>query len=182
MRRLMLLRHAKTETNAPSGKDRDRRLDPRGHTDAAMMGKWLAQNRYLPDMVLVSTAVRAEQTWDIVWGEIADASPQTTVDHLPELYGADPAELLSAIRDTAVSDPRLLLVVGHNPGLHELALGLTAGGDPAASKALADNLPTSGLALIDFAIDDWSEVAFRRGKLALFASPKLLKTPPGAAR
>jgi phosphohistidine phosphatase len=59
--------------------------------------------------------------------------------------------------------------------MHELALALTDGGDAAGRRALADNLPTSGLAIFDFATDDWSDVAFRRGRLVLFVSPKLLK-------
>jgi phosphohistidine phosphatase len=67
------------------------------------------------------------------------------------------------------------MLVGHNPGIHELALALAGSGDPAGRNALAHNLPTSGLAVFDFAIDDWSEVAFRRGRLVLFVSPKLLK-------
>jgi len=67
------------------------------------------------------------------------------------------------------------MLVAHNPGMHELALALTGSGDAAGRKALADNLPTSGLAMLDFAGDDWDDVAFRRGRLALFISPKLLK-------
>ena len=67
------------------------------------------------------------------------------------------------------------MLVGHNPGMHELALALAGSGDTAGRNALADNLPTSGLVVFDFSIDDWSEVAFRRGRLVLFVSPKLLK-------
>ena len=63
--------------------------------------------------------------------------------------------------------------------MHELALALTGSGDNAGRKALSDNLPTSGLAVFDFAIDDWSDVAFRRGRLVLFVSPKLLKQASG---
>jgi phosphohistidine phosphatase len=59
--------------------------------------------------------------------------------------------------------------------MHELALALAGGGDPAGRAALADNLPTSGLAIFDFDIDGWADVAFRRGRLVLFVSPKLLK-------
>jgi phosphohistidine phosphatase len=59
--------------------------------------------------------------------------------------------------------------------MHETALMLAGSGDKAGIKALEDNLPTSGLAVLDFDIDDWADVAFRRGKLALFVSPKLLK-------
>ena len=74
-----------------------------------------------------------------------------------------------------VTDPKRLMLVGHNPGMHELALALAGSGDAAGRKALADNLPTSGLAIFDFAIDDWNDVGFRRGQLVLFVSPKLLK-------
>ena len=74
------------------------------------------------------------------------------------------------------------MLVGHNPGMHELALMLTGSGDAAAKKAIEDNLPTAGLAILDFATDDWSEVAFRRGKLVRFTSPKLLKQTLGRLR
>ena len=175
MRRLMLLRHAKTETDAPSGRDQDRRLDDRGHRDAAQIGEWIAAHPPFPDSVLVSHAVRARQTWDIAWTAMKDrvASPQ--VEILPELYGADPAQLLQTIRMAEATDPKGLMLIGHNHGMHELALTLTGSGDAAAKKALEHNLPTSGLAIFDFAIDDWNDVAFRRGKLVLFVSPKLLK-------
>jgi phosphohistidine phosphatase len=179
MRRLMLLRHAKTENDAPSGRDQDRRLDERGERDAAEMGGWLAQHPPFPDAVLVSTAVRAQQTWEFAWAAMKDQVPEPRVRHLPRLYGADPADLLEAVREVSSQDPLRLLVVGHNPGMHELALALAGSADAAAGRALAGNLPTSGLAVFDFAIDDWTEVAFRGGRLAVFVSPKLLKQTSG---
>ena len=179
MRRLMLLRHAKTEHAAPSGHDQDRRLDERGRRDAAAVGTWIGRHPPLPDSVLVSTAVRAHQTWEIARDAIKDAvrerTPKTRVEFLEELYGAEPAQLLRIIRMAEVTDPARLMLIGHNPGMHELALMLSGSGDAAAKKGLEDNLPTAGLAILDFAIDDWSEVAFRRGKLVRFTSPKLLK-------
>jgi phosphohistidine phosphatase len=179
MRRLMLLRHAKTEHDAPSGQDQDRRLDARGRLDAAAIGGWIGRHPPLPDAVLVSTAVRAHQTWEIVQESMANATKEQKtpprVEFLADLYGADPTQLLQIIRMAEVSDPSHLMVVGHNPGMHELALALTGSGDAAAKRALEDNLPTSGLAILDFAIEDWSEVAFRRGKLIRFTSPRLLK-------
>jgi phosphohistidine phosphatase len=105
--------------------------------------------------------------------------PKPRVELLPELYGADPAQLLERVRSASVTDPAHLMVVGHNPGMHELALALTGSGDAAGRRALADNLPTSGLAVLDFAIDDWADVAFRRGQLVLFVSPKVLKQASG---
>jgi phosphohistidine phosphatase len=175
MRRLMLLRHAKTENDAPSGRDQDRRLDDRGRLDAAEVGGWIAGHPPFPDSVLVSTAVRSQQTWDIVRDAMSGKAPQPKVELLAELYGADPSLLLQVVHSAAAEDPRRLLLVGHNPGLHELAFALTGGGNTAARAALADNLPTSGLAVIDFDIDDWRDVSFRGGRIELFVSPKLLK-------
>jgi len=179
MRRLMLLRHAKTEHDAPSGRDQDRRLDQRGHHDAAGIGGWIGRHPPFPDLVLVSHAIRAHQTWEIAWEALRDLVPEPVVELMPELYGADAAELLQIIRNASEADPQRLLLVGHNPGLHELALALTGSGDAAGRKALAGNLPTSGLAVLDFAVDDWADVAFRRGRLVLFVSPKLLKQTSG---
>jgi phosphohistidine phosphatase len=175
MRRLLLLRHAKTETDAPSGRDQDRRLDERGHRDAADIGGWIAHHPPFPDRVLVSPAVRATQTWEIVREAMEGVAPHPKVEFLPELYGADPAQLLTTIRMASATDPKRLMLVGHNPGMHELALTLTGGGDETAKRALGDNLPTSGLAVFDFATSDWNDVSFRGGKLVLFVSPKLLK-------
>jgi phosphohistidine phosphatase len=155
MRRLMLLRHAKTETDAPSGRDRDRRLDDRGRNDAAEIGAWIATHPPFPDAVLVSSATRTQQTWEIAWAAMKDFVPQPHVECLPELYGADPSQILAAARSSSAAGSQRLMVIGHNPGMHELALALAGGGDAAASKALAGNLPTSGLAILDFAADGW---------------------------
>src|SRR5215470_15936913 len=179
MRRLMLLRHAKTETDAPSGRDQDRRLDERGHRDAAEIGGWIAQHPPFPDHVMVSPAIRAKQTWELAWAAMKDQVPAPQVEFLPELYGADAAQLLQSIRTASATDPKRLMLVGHNPGMHELALALTGGGDAAARQALYDNMPTSGLAVFDFLSDDWNDVAFRRGHLVLFVTPKLLKQTLG---
>jgi phosphohistidine phosphatase len=179
MRRLMLLRHSKTENDAPSGRDRDRRLDDRGRRDAAEIGGWIGRHPPFPGSVLVSPAVRAHQTWEIAWQAMKALVPEPQVELVPELYGADPSQLLETIRDASAADPKTLMLVGHNPGMHELALALTGSGDAAGRKALADNLPTSGLAIFDFGIDDWADVAFRRGRLVRFMSPKLLKQTSG---
>jgi phosphohistidine phosphatase len=175
MRRLMLLRHAKTETDAPSGRDRDRRLDDRGRKDAADIGGWIGRHPPFPDAVLVSPAERTKQTWEIAWQAMKHEAPAPQLEFPPELYGADPTLLLQTIRLASATAAKRLMLVGHNPGMHELGLALAGSGDQAGRKALADNLPTSGLAIFDFAIDDWADVAFRRGRLVQFVSPKLLK-------
>ena len=129
--------------------------------------------------VLVSPAVRAKQTWDLAWAAMKGLAPKPHVELVPDLYGAEPTQLLETIRMAAVSHPKRLMLVGHNPGMHELALMLTGSGDAAGRAALAHNLPTSGLAVFDFVTKDWNDVAFRRGKLVLFVSPKLIKQTSG---
>ena len=176
MRRLMLLRHAKTERDAPNGHDQDRRLDERGRNDAADIGAWIARHAPFPDSVLVSSAVRAKETWDIAWEAMKDRVPEPRVQFVRDLYGAEPSGLMKAIRAETIPDnPKRLMVVGHNPGMHELALLLTGSGDKDGRKELADHLPTAGLAIFDFDVEEWSDVAFRHGHLALFVSPKLLR-------
>jgi len=105
MRRLMLLRHAKTEHDAPSGRDQDRRLDKRGRADAAEIGVWIGQHLPFPDLVLVSPAVRGHQTWEIAWEAMKDLAPEPQVELVPELYGADPSRLLRTIREASATDP-----------------------------------------------------------------------------
>jgi phosphohistidine phosphatase len=123
--------------------------------------------------------MRTRQTWDLVAAAMPTNKP--VVEHVDELYGAGLEELVVVIRDAAVQDPRRLMLIGHNPSLHEMALGLikdgSSGGDAAARRALSENLPTGSIAVIDFAIDSWNDVAFRSGTLTSFMSPKLLKDP-----
>ena len=174
MRRLMLLRHAKTENDAPSGRDQDRRLDNRGCHDAAEIGGWIGKNPPFPSLVLVSHAMRALQTWELAWEAMKQVVPAPQVELMEELYGADVSQLLATIRHASSTDPKRMMLVGHNPGMHELAIALAGHGNPAGRAALADNLPTAGLAIFDFDIDDWADVGIRRGRLEQFVSPKLL--------
>jgi phosphohistidine phosphatase len=179
MRRLMLLRHAKTENDAPSGHDQDRRLDNRGRHDAAEIGRWIGRNPPFPNLILVSPAVRALQTWEIAWEAMKELVPGPEVELMAELYGADVSQLLETIRNASVTDPKRLMIIGHNPGMHELAITLAGSGDHAGRRALADNLPTAGLAILDFDVNDWADIGIRRGRLELFVSPKLLKQTSG---
>jgi phosphohistidine phosphatase len=179
MRRLMLLRHAKTESDAPSGRDRDRRLDERGLIDAADIGAFIAQHPPFPELVLVSSADRARQTWELAWEAMQARVAQPRVEFEPDLYSADPMQLLHSVRMATGVDPKQLLLVGHNPGMHEFALALTGDGDTAARQELARNMPTSGLAIFDFDIEAWNDVSFGRGRLISFVTPRLLKLGSG---
>ena len=126
MRRLMLLRHAKTEHDAPSGQDQDRRLDDRGRLDAAAIGSWIG--RHPPRSRRGAGLDRGAGAPDLGdcrashQGRDPGTGSPPRVEFLADLYGAEPAQLLQIIRMAEVTDPERLLVVGHNPGMHELAL------------------------------------------------------------
>lgn len=169
MRRLMLLRHAKTERAAPGERDRDRKLIKRGRTDAPAIGAYMAHHRLTPDLALVSPAMRAQETWTLVAGAFAKP-PRFASDE--RIYNASPETLLAVIAG-AGKVPTLLLV-GHNPGLQDLAVRMIASGDVDMRERLKENLPTSGLVVIDLPIDDWSLVHPHAGRLERYVSPRLI--------
>jgi phosphohistidine phosphatase len=167
MGRLLLLRHAKTERAAAGERDRDRELTARGRADAPLIGAYMVRHRLLPDLLLTSPAARAEETALLVAAAFAK---QPRVLREERIYNASPETLVRLIRETR--DAKTLLVVGHNPGLHELALQLIASGDSETRERLNEKLPTSGLVVIDFAFDDWSRLHAHSGRLEKFISPR----------
>jgi len=170
MRRLILLRHAKTEAAAPGAKDLARVLIERGRKDAARIGAYMATHALTPDRVLVSPARRTQETWKHLAGAFKPAPAATTIE---KLYEATPHAIIAAIKDAPAS-AHTLLIVAHNPGLHEVALMLIASGDIDARERLTEKLPTSGLIIVDFAIDEWTRLHPQSGRLERFVSPRTL--------
>ena len=170
MRRLILLRHAKAERAVPGASDRDRALIDRGRKDAGKIGAYMAGHALVPDRVLISTAARCQQTWKAAAGAFKPSPAATSAE---KLYDATQHDILAAIKE-APAAAHSLLVVGHNPGLHELALMLIASGDVDARERLREKLPTCGLVIIDFAFDDWGRLHPHAGRLERFVSPKSL--------
>ncbi|HEX3441934.1 MAG TPA: histidine phosphatase family protein [Pseudolabrys sp.] len=171
MRRLLLFRHAKAERAEPGMEDRARALVDRGRRDAERIGAYMAGHALVPDRVLVSPAKRTQETWKHAAAAFRPAPGAAMVE---KLYDATPHTILAAIKD-APAKAHSLLVVAHNPGLHELALMLIASGDIDAREALREKFPTSGLVIIDFAFDDWGKLHPRSGRLDRFVSPKSLE-------
>jgi phosphohistidine phosphatase len=171
MRRLMLLRHAKAERPQVGGADRDRVLAARGRADAPRIGAYMAHHDLVPDLVLVSPTARTRQTWD----PVAEALPRrTTVKYEERLYDASVQSIMGLIRE-AGRGAHVLLVVGHNPSLHDLARLVIASGDVEARERLSEKLPTSGLAVIDFAFDEWPKLHPHSGRLDRFVTPRTLE-------
>jgi phosphohistidine phosphatase len=170
MRRLLLLRHAKSDRARPGASDHDRVLSPRGREDAPMLGAFMVRHALIPDRTIVSSAKRARETWDLVASEIAKAPP---VAFDERIYEAAPQAILKVIKEC---EPKVhtLLIVGHNPGLQDLAALLVASGNLEARQQLNEKFPTAGLAVIDFALDDWSRLHAHAGRLDHFVSPRSL--------
>jgi phosphohistidine phosphatase len=169
MRRLILFRHAKAES--PDGiADVERPLAERGRADAARIGAYLAEQGLRPDAALVSTARRTRETWEFAAAALRSAPPVAFDD---QLYDARAETLLEVLRETP-SKTRSLLVIGHNPGMEELARALAASEEKDVRRSLAQKFPTGGLAVIDFSIDAWNEVKPGAGRLVQYVTPKIL--------
>ena len=168
MRRLLLLRHAKSDWPADVA-DLERPLAARGRAEAPAIGAFMAREELRPDLALVSPARRTRQTWTLIASALGD--PPHEVE--PRLYMATADTLLGLVRKTR-GNVRTLLLLGHNPGLEELARGLSNRGDKSALKQLAAAYPTSGLAVIDFAVADWGKIKELTGTLRHFVTPRSL--------
>jgi phosphohistidine phosphatase len=171
MRRLLLFRHAKAERAIPGTPDRDRALIERGRKDAARIGAYMASHGLTPERVVLSPAVRVQQTWQQAAAAMQPAPAAMTAE---KLYDATVHAIFAVIKDAPAS-AHTLLVLGHNPGLHELALMLVASGDVETRERLREKLPTCGLAIVDFALDDWRKLHPHSGRLERFVSPKTLE-------
>lgn len=169
MHRLMLLRHAKTERAEPGERDRDRKLTKRGRADAPLIGAYMVRHGLTPDLALVSPAERAQETWKLLAASFAKA-PKTSTDE--RIYNATADRLMNVLSEPHTA--RSLLVVGHNPGIHDLAVALIASGDVEARERVAEKLPTSGLVVIDLAFEDWQLLHPHAGRLERFVSPRLI--------
>jgi phosphohistidine phosphatase len=167
-RRLVLLRHAKSDW--PDLADHERPLAKRGRRDAPVVGRWLGESGYLPDAVVCSTATRARETWELAAGGLAAAAPRArpVVRFEPRVYEATTLGLLMLVREF---EPRwrTVLLVGHNPGLAELTIGLAGPGqDPPQA------FPTAFVAALGLP-GGWAEAAPGEGRLLAFTFPAQLR-------
>src|SRR5262249_18684603 len=171
MRRLILLRHAKSDWTSPGMRDHARPLAGRGRDAAPRIGAYMAHHGLVPDQVLCSTAARAQQTLDLVVAQFPEKIP---ISYDERIYEVADEDILAVIKQTR-TDVHTLLVVGHNPGLRDLAELVIASGDVDARARVLEKFPTAGLAVIDFPIDDWRKLHPRAGRLDRFVTPRTLE-------
>lgn len=155
---LYLLRHAKSSWAEPSLPDHDRPLAPRGERACALIAEYLRRNEIRPELVLCSSATRTRDTLERIVSALGD----TDVSVEDDLYGASASELLTRLRAIPDAVPSVLLI-GHNPGIQELALDLTA-----ASEA---EFPTAALATL-VVHEPWVNLASGGAELTAFVRPR----------
>jgi len=169
MLRLMLLRHAKSSW--PTGMlDAERPLSDRGEAAARLIGGYMAHHSLIPERVLCSPARRARDTWT---GVLSSWPTPVDVVFDDRLYGATLQGIVSIVRDQEDAI-RTLLVLGHNPGLQEAAEWLIAAGDVEQRERLREKFSAAALAVIDFALDKWSNVHERSGRLERYVTPRTI--------
>ncbi len=169
MRQLLLLRHAKSSRDDPRLADRDRPLSPRGHRDAAAMRAAMRDLGLAPDLVLVSPSRRTLETLEGL--EPWDEAP--LIEPAEALYLAGPAQLLAVLHEVAET-VRSVLLIAHNPGLHELALALAGPAPPATERRLRAKFPTAALA--EFTVSGlWGDIGRRTTCLVRFVTPADLR-------
>jgi len=162
-RRLILIRHAKSDWGDAALDDHDRPLNDRGTRSAAAIGDWLAARDIRPDALLCSTARRTRETWA---GISANLAASTAEHFLPELYHASADRILAAVH--GMTDPTIMLI-GHNPGIGDTANRIVA--DPPRHPRFAD-YPTGATLVVDFRTDDWRGVLWGTGQVAEFVVPR----------
>ena len=160
-RRLILLRHAKSDW--PDVPDRDRPLAKRGRRDAPVIGRWLRDYGYLPEAVVCSAARRTRQTWELVAPALG-GSPSVTFE--PRAYAASALTLLYLVRELPLGY-RAALLIGHNPGIEELASSLAGNGEHL-------RFPTAAVAVLEFP-GDWADLAPGQARLLAYTTPADLK-------
>jgi len=146
VRRLIIFRHAQALKPVAGQRDFDRALSERGRSDAAIMGRALAEVGLSPDLALVSTALRTRQTWE----EAAKAFPNARVEYIDAFYNAEARELAGAMQDHEEGE-ETVMIVGHNPGVHELAAGLLriASAAPSVIAKVDRGFPTASAAAFE---------------------------------
>lgn len=164
-RKLILIRHAKSAWDDPFADDHARVLNDRGRQSAVAIGKWLAEQGHVPDVILSSDSARTTETVDLILPELGTA-PE--VDYRPELYHAEADVLMDALMG---ADAQAVALVAHNPGIGNFAHRIVA--EPPAHARFID-YPTAATLVAEFDRDSWAEVDWRQGRVVEFITPREL--------
>ncbi len=171
MRRLYLMRHGKAEAGMPpGGGDRERSLVGRGRRESRRVGAFCREQAAPPTLILCSPARRTVETCDSFCEGFGESLARRVVE---SLYMGSPETLLHAVADAGGAESGVL-VVGHNPGLHALALALGRYGPGPAFRRLSTRFPTAALAVFETGIESWSAFRADSARLVDFRMAKEL--------
>ena len=143
--KLIIMRHAKSDWHTDADTDFDRPLAARGKKDAPRMAKWLRQQGLIPDLVISSPALRARETAIMVADKLG--IEESCIQWFPEIYGASVDDLLQVVADID-KHANIILLIGHNPGLDELLVHLSA--DEAVTSDSGKLMTTAAVAVLDY--------------------------------
>ena len=173
MKRLCLMRHAKSDWSDPANDDFSRPLNARGEKAAAFMAQYIASSPYRPDHILCSKARRATQTCEPIGSALSDVP----ITYREELYHAMPDVMLEEIH-AAPEGAETLLVVAHNPGLVLIAMALARDPEEETALRVAHGVPTGGFIVFEFPeAQSWRDIADGKGETVFFGRPRDLMTP-----
>jgi phosphohistidine phosphatase len=159
MRKLVIIRHAKSDWEDKNLDDFERPLNTRGLKNAPFMGKFLKEKKLTPDLIISSPATRAITTAEIIAKEVGYEKEITQNQYIYEAYVNTLQEIVSYIHD----DNETVFLVGHNPGVSALAYMLSE---------LKESIPTCATVEINFSVDSWMDVSRENGKLISYDFPK----------
>lgn len=163
MKKLILMRHAKSSWADSDIPDVERTLGERGRAAAGLLGKWLASEGRAPDQVIVSTAARCLETWELVSAGLSTPPSVTTEANL---YMATPDRILDIIRTKAAGEN--VLVIAHMPGIGSLARALRV--DPAPAHAAFDKYPTGATTVLEVQ-GEWAALDYGTTHLDTYITP-----------
>jgi len=164
MKKLYILRHAKSDWSDSSLDDFDRGLKKRGKNDIKLISLWIKKQHIKPDLIISSPAKRAKKTLEI-FKNILDLKKDIIIFD-PKVYEANITYLIKMLSKLDNSYKEVFLI-GHNPSLNELVELFT--------DTIITNIPTSGVITIEFDINKWSEIKRKKGKILFFMYPKKIK-------
>lgn len=153
MLRLYIMRHAKSSWAIPGARDFDRELNDRGLQDLAKLSKLIKREKYFPEKILCSSATRTRQTLDAVI-DAFESKPE--VEYTERLYSSGLDEYIEIIN--ANKDVKSIMLIGHNPMCGSLATSMPGFGEADEFEKIAYKYPTAALSIIDFEVQDWSEI------------------------
>ncbi len=168
MKTLILMRHAKSDWGDADLADFDRPLNARGRKAAPLMAERLAAGKWQPDLAFYSPARRTTETLDLMKPHLPATIKLTA---RKALYLAMPRAILGEIAK-APDSAATILILGHNPGLADLARWLTGKGKTAEIDRLRGKFPTGGIAILAFDANSWSQIGEAEGRLEKFLAPR----------